>query len=171
MPSFLQLQTGFSFPWLRPESLRAVVGRENADKWLTKGLQLHPIHQKRARAHLFHRKKMNKPDTQQKMTSSPLGIRYQGTGFLKGTWAQRQNEEQRKKIHSIYCCFRGTPFAQRGRITEPTKNKGLESADTGAGQGQADPGLGSPQWHPWGLWGHPYEGRDWLSPERGRLWD
>lgn len=170
MPSFLQLQTGFSFPWLRPESLRAVVGRENADKWLTKGLQLHPLHQKSARAHLFHRKKMNKPDTQQKMTSSQPGIRYQGTGFLKVPGLRGRMKSSGKR-HSIYCCFRGTPFAQRGRITEPTKNKGLESADTGAGQGQADPGVGSPWWHPWGLWGHPYEGRDRLSPERGGLWD
>lgn len=136
-----------------------------------KGSPAPPTSSEKSQSPPFHRKKMHKPDTQQKMTSSPLGIRYQGTGFLKDTWAQRQNEEQRKKTHSIHCCFRGTPFAQRGRITEPAKNKGLKSADKGAGQGQADPGLGSPQGHPWGLWGHPYEGRDRLSPEWGGLWD
>ena len=91
-PSFLQLQTSFPFAEVLGASEQPLV-RTRANEQLTKGLQLHPTHQERARAHQVHRKNMNKSDTQQKMTSSLLHVRYQGTSFLKGTWAQRQNKE------------------------------------------------------------------------------
>lgn len=84
---------------------------------------------------------MNKPDTQQITTSSLLGGRYQGTRFLQGTWAQRQNKEQGKDILSAVFP-EAHPLPKAGRIMETTKNKGFKSADTGAGQGQVDPGLG-----------------------------
>lgn len=85
---------------------------------------------------------MKQPGTQQKMTSSLLGVKYQGTRSLYGAWAQRQNKEQRKKTFHLLLLQKQTSFPKAGRNAETTKYKGFKFADSGAGQGQPDPGLG-----------------------------
>lgn len=160
MPSFLQLRTHFPFPWLSPGSTGAAPGQEKCSRMADRGS---PTCQKSARAHQLQRKKINKLDTQQKMTSSPLGISYQGGGFLKGIWALRQNWEQRKKTYYIHCFFRSKSlFPKQEGSPRPPRMMGSSLLTQEQGRSELI--------QTWvltvaslGFWGQPYEGKDCLS--------
>lgn len=94
---------------------------EKADEWLTKGFQLYPAHQRRVTAHQLYRKKINKLGT-----SPPLSLKNQRTGLLKGTWALRQNGEQRKRAYSA-----ALPGQEESWRPQGTKDSSLQTQEQG----------------------------------------